>query len=284
MGGSLLLLLIYSSVIYVLYSYTNYDDIAIPISVPTVLGTAISILLGFRTGSAYDRWWEARKIWGSIINDSRTLVRQATAFISEQNKVADVKIIAQRQIAWCYSLKNSLRGLEQPLEVKSYLDNREFSEVNKQMNVSNAILAKHDEQLASIFRQGNIDSFHFAIIDQTLKGLCDHMGKAERIKNTVFPMQYSSITRWTILLFLIILPFGMVKTVGSFVIPITLIVGFFFYLIHIIAHYLQDPFENREADIPMTSICRTIEINLLEMIGEEEPPKPISPDARGVLM
>ena len=284
LGPSIIFLVIYSSAIYFLYEFTGYDDIAIPLSVPTVLGTAISILLGFRTSSAYDRWWEGRKIWGAIINDSRTLVRQSIGFIVGKEKSDHIKMIAHRQIAWCYSLNHSLRNLSVPEEVNKYLGTKEYDSISSQTNMPNGILKFHEEYLSSIYQNQNIESYHFTAMDQTLKGLCDHMGKCERIKKTVFPLQYSIIARWAIFLFLLILPFGMVSVVGPFVVPITIIVAFFFLLIEKIAFYLQDPFENREADVPLSSICRTIEINLLEMIDEKDIPETLLPNERGILM
>ncbi len=102
---------VYATLVFYLFSYQNWHFLSFPISITTILGTALSLLLGFRTNSAYDRWWEARKNWGEIVNDSRTLVRQAKAFIEapdpEKNEL--VSNIAHLQIAWCYALANSLR-------------------------------------------------------------------------------------------------------------------------------------------------------------------------------
>ena len=274
---------LYSAAVYSLYEDGGID-IAIPLSVPTVLGTAISILLGFRTSSAYGRWWEARKIWGAIINNSRTLVRQAIGFFSHADAANDVKALAKKQIAWCYALNSSLRGLEMPSQLDTYLDDKDRERVMNQDNRPNAILQLEEEQLARVYQLGGMDSYQFTAMDRTLKDLCDDMGMSERIKKTVFPVQYGTFTRWAIFIFMVILPFGMVGEVGVFSIPITTIVVFFFMMIEGIARYLQDPFENRPADTPMTSICRTIEINLLEMVGQAEVPAKISPDERGILM
>ena len=274
---------LYSAAIFSLYDDAGLG-IAIPLSVPTVLGTAISILLGFRTSSAYSRWWEARKIWGAIINNSRTLVRQCIGFFRHNERINDIKAFAHMQIAWCYALNFSLRGLEMPSEVKKYLGEENSSKATRHDNVPNAILQLQEEKLAQVYDSNGIDSYQFVAIDKTLKDLCDDMGMGERIKKTVFPVQYGTFTRWAILIFMIILPFGMVGSVGVFSIPITTIVVFFFFLIEGIARYLQDPFENRPSDIPMTTICRTIEINLLEMVKEEEIPEKLLPDERGILM
>jgi putative membrane protein len=141
-----------------------------------------------------------------------------------------------------------------------------------------------EDQIAAIFRRGNIDSFHFGMLDQTLKALCDHMGKCERIKNTVFPVHYSFFIRLAVMIFALLLPLELVEFLGIYTIPITFATISFISVIELIANYLQDPFENRPGDIGMTSICRNIEINLLQMAGEKEVPQELKPDAKGIVM
>jgi len=281
---AVLFITIYSALVYLLYEKSPYGHIAIPLSVSTVLGTAISILLGFRTSAAYDRWWEARKIWGAIINDSRTLVRQGIGFISGEDKDNDLKVLSEKQIAWCYALNHSLRGLPMPQTVKDYLTDEEFGQVSGTDNIPNAILKIEEEIIAKIYRKQGLDTYQFTAMDRTLKALCDHMGMCERIKKTVFPIHYSLFTRLAIMIFMVLLPFGMVESVGILVIPITLVVILFFSMIDIIARFMQDPFENKPTDTPMSTICRTIEINLLQMTNVTDTPEPLKPDARGILM
>ena len=139
-------------------------------------------------------------------------------------------------------------------------------------------------RLSKLHQQDLINTYQFVAMDETLKRLCDEMGKCERIKNTVFPVQYSIYTRHGIILFILMLPFGMLESTGPFVILISFLVTFFFAMIEAIAHYLKDPFENKGSDIPMTALCNTIEINILQMIGASELPAKIIPDSKGVLM
>jgi putative membrane protein len=201
--------------------------LAIPLSIETILGTAISILLGFRTGAAYERWWEARKIWGSIINESRTLIRQAIGLISSDNtKENEVYRLVRYQIAWCYALTSSLRNLPLSSEVKSKLSTEEYTRLSSHVNTPNAILKFMQEQLARLFRAGKVDSYHFALMDQTLRALCDKMGKCERIKNRVFPVYYSFITQMAIIIFALLLPFSLVEKVGAYLVTILFVLGF----------------------------------------------------------
>ena len=183
----------YVTAVYVAYAYLGFKNIDIKMSIATVLGFAVALLLGFRTSASYDRWWEARKIWGGIINESRTLVRQTIGFIDQDTISDEVRQMAYYQIAWCISLKNSLRNLN-PLDgVEVFLSNAEIAALQGKSNVPSEILKLQTKLNAGFKKRGEIDSFQFVSIDQTMKDLCTHMGKAERIKKTVFPTQYLSL-------------------------------------------------------------------------------------------
>jgi putative membrane protein len=278
-------LTLYSAVIYILYAYLEHHHITISFSVSAIMGTAIAILLGFRTSAAYDRWWEARKVWGSIINDSRTLIRQAIGFISpSDHKESDIVKLTRYQIAWCYALTTSLRKLPLSEQVKSNLSDIDYNTVTSQLNVPNAILKLMEKQLASLHRNNQLDPFHYGLMDQTIKDLCDHMGKCERIKNTVFPVHYGFFIRLSIIIFALLLPLELVEFLGILIIPVTFAVILFISVIESIADYLQDPLENRPADISMTTISRMIEINLMQMTGIKNVPPPLQPDKKGILM
>ena len=274
----------YLVAVYIAYEHLNVKNIDIKMSIATVLGFAVALLLGFRTSAGYDRWWEARKIWGGIVNDSRSLVRQLSSYYQGKNKEEDVARMANYQIAWCYALKNSLRRLDPLDSLENYLSPEEIERISKVSNKHNEILKLMNEHLAEMREKDLIDGFQLITIDNTLRQLCDHMGKSERIKSTVFPTQYRSYIHRGIIIFTIMLPYGMLFSTGPLVILICLIVSFFFFMLENIAFSLQDPFENRDSDIPMTALCRTIEINLLQMIGSDQVPDPVKPDDRGVLM
>ena len=138
--------------------------------------------------------------------------------------------------------------------------------------------------LSQIRAKGKIDEYQFVSVDATLKRLCDSMGMCERINNTVFPVQYRTYARMGIWIFTLMLPYGMLYSTGPFMIIICFFAALFFMMIDNIANYLQDPFMNRPSDTPMTALSRTIEINLMQMISEENIPSPIKPDENGVLM
>ena len=281
-----LFMVFYTTILFVIFHLVSYKNINIPLSIPTVLGTAISLMLGFRTNAAYNRWWEARQVWGSIVNDSRTLIRQAQGFIAKSYPNRDTIILklAQMQIAFNYTLSNDLRKLNTDKELDKYLTGEEKEFVKSHDNQHNAILLLEQKLLSEIYEHKGMHTYQFTSMDQTLKSICDSMGKCERIKNTVFPVQYGYYLRYAIFIFMCLLPIGLMKDLGILVIPVSMIVVFFFAMIDAIAKFLQDPFENKKSDTPMTALCRTIEINLLQMSGQKNVPKTLTPDKAGILM
>lgn len=283
-GKLLIIYMLYVIGVWVAYSPLGIEEIDIKMSIATILGFTVSLLLGFRTAASYDRWWEARKVWGGIVNDSRTLIRQGIAFTGNGEIHNEVRQLAHYMIAWCYALKNGLRKIDPLSEVGAYLTEDEKKILANKNNKHNEILKLMELKLREIRDSDKIDSFQHVAMDNSLKQLCDHMGKCERIKNTIFPQRYRGYTHRGIVIFLIMLPYGMLFSTGPFSIAICSVVAFFFLMIESIAYSLQDPFSNEGSDTPMNNLTRVIEINILEMINAENIPDPILPDKKGVLM
>lgn len=269
----------YAALVFYLYHYQQWHFLEFPISIITILGTALSLLLGFRTNSAYDRWWEARQIWGAIVNDSRTLVRQCLVFSEEKDpdKSARIAHMVNLQIAWCHTLAHSLRRQPVMVTANLYLTETEMAYVSEHDNIPNAILLLIENEIAEMYRQGHITQLFFQNLDETVQRLCDAMGKCERIKNTVFPTQYSFFVHLTIFIFTIILPMGLIGSIGRIAIPITFVISSLFFYVESISYVMQNPFEGNRNDIPMTSLSRTIEINLLQLIDARHIPDKILP-------
>lgn len=268
----LALVILYATAFAILHHYNNGFSVEIPIAVPTIVGTIISLLLAFKSNQAYDRWWEARIVWGGIVNDSRTLVRQLIAYYNDLDwsvEAAEFKErFARRQAAWCYSLSQSLRGKDPVKPIESLLDPEEIRFIKNHKNVPNAILMLHATDLKKANKEGRLGTYKQVEIDNTLTRLCDGMGKCERIKNTVFPVTYSMYTRFTLWVFIILLPFSVASTVGWLQVPVVATISAAFFLIEKMAIHLQDPFESRPTDTPMVTISNTIETNLMQMVHE----------------
>jgi putative membrane protein len=245
-------------------------------SIPAFLGTAISILLSFKIGQSYDRWWEARKVWGAIVNDSRSLVMQSQTFVGKEDSSA-IKRIAYRQIAWCYILGRSLRGLDPLKGMDAYLSPEDLEHISKQSNKPLAIIQLNSLELERLKTMNLLTDYKQVQLDSTLVRLCASMGKTERIKNTVFPTKYRMFLHLSIYLFVICLTIATSATSALpfyFGFPLIMSIATIFFMLEGTAYNLQDPFENRPSDTPITAIARTIEINIRELLQEEEIPKP----------
>jgi putative membrane protein len=248
---------------------------------PAIMGSSISLLLSFTISQSYERWWEARKIWGTIVNDSRTLVLQVRSFVQMEQVLpltpAELlHTLAHRQIAWCYGLGEALRGLDPTATLAGHLPAAELAYVARFTNKPLALLALHTEQVQRLFQQQAINSFQQVQLDATLVRLCEAMGQAERIKNTVFPTNYRQLVRFFIYLFLGTLSLSLVETIGLWEVPVLLTFAFSFFLVERTARYLQDPFSNAPTDTPVTAIARTVEIDLRELLNEASVPAPLA--------
>ena len=250
----------------------------IPVSVPAFIGTAISIILSFKLSQSYDRWWEARKIWGGIVNESRNLVLQAQAFVKPPD-VDDIRIIGFRQIAWCYCLGQSLRGLNATDSLDKYLSAADLEHVSKHNNKPLAILQLNAVHLSTLRDKDAIDIRSHIHINSTLVNLTNAMGMAERIKSTVFPVTYRLFLHWMIYLFTIVLSLALYELSWYFEFPLLLAFSCSFFLLERAATQLQDPFENNPTDTPVTTIARNIEINIRQLLNETEIPQALSPHA-----
>ncbi|HAF34092.1 MULTISPECIES: bestrophin family protein [Sphingobacterium] len=262
-----ILISIFAISIGVVDMHPTFKKVSLPLSIPALIGTAVSLLLAFRTAQSYERWWEARTIWGAIVNDSRNLLRQFIQYAPESPRY-EIKEFVDRQIIWTYALGESLRKLEFSPKVQAYLH---FHGI-KATNIPNAILDRHSNAIRHLAFSGAITDIQQVQLNETIGRLCDSMGKCERIKNTVFPRSYSMMVHTLIYVFAAILPFGLEDSQLTIEIVMTMIIPILFIAIEKTAIIMQDPFEGTPVDTPMTSLAQTIEINLLEMIGEIDIP------------
>ncbi|MBS1603316.1 MAG: hypothetical protein JST42_11655 [Bacteroidetes bacterium] len=288
----------YTIGVAILYKVFHFTHLAIPLAIPMIMGTVISLLLAFRSNQAYDRWWEARTIWGAIVNDSRSLARQINTFIQSPGHSRDghrfdhnrdgspfdhdadpdtphneqvhffKSRLIRRQIAWCYSLSRSLRGQDAIFGIEKYVSRGDIQFVKNFNNTPMSLLDLHAYDLRKALNNGLISSYQQVELDRTLSKLCDSMGKCERIKNTIFPATYSLYIHFSLLFFFLLLPFAVVDFFGFMSVPVVIAISAVFFLIEKMAIHLQDPFENKPTDTPMTAICFTIERDLKQMISE----------------
>lgn len=241
--------------------------------IPTVLGTAIAFFIGFNNNQAYDRWWEARKIWGAIVNDSRSLARNLINFVDDEEAA---KRMVYRHISFVYALKANLRNTVDEIYTK-YLTNFDKLEVERHSNIHNAILNIQAMELQKLYKENKIDGFKLMEINEMLVKLTDSMGACERIKNTIFPTTYSYLTKVFIWLFVVCFTLVISQDMGYWSIFMGWLIGFVFVSTQINGMRLVNPFNINAAGLPLNNISRTIEINLLQMLNETDVPEPIKP-------
>jgi putative membrane protein len=267
------LLTLYSTAVFVAHTYFNFPGVSIPIAIPGILGTIISLLLAFRSNQAYDRWWEARNLWGRIVNDSRSFARQVLTFVDntydEEEKRTIKERMIKRQMAWCYSLSQHLRGQNGHSNISNFISEEEKQAIASASHVPLALMEQHANDLRLLLRQNWINEYQQVTMDETLTQFSNSMGGCERIKNTVFPVTYSVYIHFLVLLFVMLLPFALIELFGIFQIPLVVAISSSFFLIEKMAIHLQDPFENKPTDTPTTTISRSIEQNLRQLLKDE---------------
>ncbi|WCT14787.1 bestrophin family protein [Mucilaginibacter jinjuensis] len=269
------LLALYSTTVYVVHTYYHIPLVSIPVAVPSILGTVISLLLAFRSNQAYNRWWEARTLWGAIVNDSRSFARQVLSFIDNTYDDADKKAMKERmikrQMAWCHSLSQHLRGQSAQPELKRLLSDEERQSVADVHHIPLALMEHHANDLRLLQRMNWINDYQQVAMDDTLTRFSNSMGGCERIKNTVFPVTYSFYIHIMVLFFVMLLPYTLIEFFGVFQIPLVVAISSSFFLIEKMAIHLQDPFENKPTDTPTTTISRNIERDLKMLLKDESP-------------
>lgn len=258
----------------------------LPVGPVSILGGALAIFLGFRNNSAYDRWWEARKIWGGIVNASRTFGSFIISFSSENFSSKDVsqeeveawrKDLIYRHIAWLYSLKMHLRKLNYWENLEKYLSEDEIEEIRKYHNKPAQLLHIQNLKLQEGYDKKITEDFRHMELANIIKELFRLQGMSERIKSTIFPYYYNYFTGVFLWLFIICLPFALAPEMGLATIPMSSAIAFVFTILEKSGATTEDPFEGRASDTPISTITRNIEIDLLEMLRSKTVPAPIEP-------
>ena len=294
-------------------SYVLKIDLSLPWQPIGVIGIAVAFYLGFKNNSSYDRTWEARKVYGGIVNDSRSFGAAVTAFVHGPNEKSIKKELIYRHVAWLTALRHQLRlsrpwehteerlnSLYAPMvcedyenklhkELQQYLTEEEINEINGKANRATQILKNQSVRLQALRDQGYYEDFRHMEFHNLVTLLYAGQGKAERIKNFPFPRQYASTAVWLTFVFCALVPFGLSGLFqGSFwteaiAIFISAMIIWIFFLMEKIGDYSENPFEGTYNDVPITSIPIAIEIDLRQMIDDENIPNPVE-DQMGFLM
>lgn len=264
-------MIFFCSLVYVIDQYIFIKTV-LPIAYPSLMGTAIAFFIGFNNNQAYGRWWEARIIWGGLVNDSRSWARSLIAYSS--NHVLAERMI-RRHLAFLYTLSTSLRRDEVDTSYAEYLTPFELSSLEPKYNRANQILQHQATDLHELHQSGAIGEFVFANLNTLLQNFCDGMGKSERINNTVYPITYVYFTQLFIWLFIALITMSTSQLIGGLSVVLGWLMGFVFNAIHINGMNLMNPFSDNPSGVPINSITRNIEINLLQMLKSPQIPDPV---------
>ena len=311
----ILIFLIFDSIPVILYHFLGWEWLSIPWQPISLIGIAVAFYLGFKNNSSYERLWEARKIWGGIVNASRSFTVMARDFINndqvtekrnEETLAAIRRKVVHRHVAWLRSLAIELRkvkkwehhdkryvqlrellgvayGESQFDQLKPYLSQEDFQYIMSKGNRSSHLLSQQSRHLMQLREEGLLEHFRHLEMQGLITEFYTLQGKSERIKNFPFPRQYASINYIFVILFIILLPFGMLNVFTAMeqsgwiwaAIPFSLIGSWVFWLMEMIGDYSENPFEGLHNDVPITSMAIGIERDIRQMLDETDLPEPL---------
>lgn len=262
------------------YSIQEYTLTTTPF---LLIGVALGVFLGFRNNASYDKFWEGRKLWGSLINTARNLARQ-TCFLIDSAQDADAaqcfrEVFVKRIIAYAHALRCHLRNEDPLKEIELFLPPEDLDKALASSHRPLAILRQLGQDLATARTRGWLDEHSYPAIDTQLNELTSILGGCERIRNTPLPFSYSVLIHRIVAAYCLFLPFGLVETTGTLTPVVVMMISYAFFELDAIGDEIENPFGLQPNDLPLTAISRAIEINLLESIGapnHREPLKPIN--------
>ncbi|MFW2850793.1 bestrophin family protein [Sphingomonas sp. TX0543] len=274
----LAILFVWDVAVTIVYFVLPFRAPSLPL---TLFGSALALFLGFRSNSAYQRWWEGRVLWGAMINASRSLSRQARNFLNFPEAHDLRRTIVLRQLAYVNALRCQLRRQPVDGEVLRFLSKGEAEPALARVNIANGLLDGTGRRIDDARRRGWIDTILQSRLEATLVDIANAQGGMERLKNTPLPTQYRFMPTLFAHVFCVLLPIGLVESLG-FATPLgSTVAGLMFLAVLRIGDDLVDPFSNTVHDVPLSAMCRTIEIDLLQSLGDEAP-APLAPE-RGIL-
>lgn len=301
----------------VMYQTLEWEWLKLPWQPISLIGIAVSFYLGFKNNSSYDRLWEARKIWGGIVNASRSWTVMARDFVNVPEARVQLgadglkelqRTLVHRHVAWLralclqmrqprdwehFRLKNdqNFRELADTTyhvdkfdTMQPYLSEADYVYLLTKGNKASHLLALQSKQLMELRKQEILDGFRHQQMQDLITEFYTLMGKSERIKNFPFPRQYAGVNFYFVFLFIALIPFGLLDLLAGthgvavwLVIPLSLVTSWVFLTMEMIGDYSENPFEGLYNDVPIVNISRGIEIDIRQMLEETELPAPTQP-------
>jgi putative membrane protein len=259
----------------------GYLETPLTLQALTLTGLALGIFLGFRNNTAYDRFWEGRRIWGAITNVSRTFTRDTLTALARDEDGLPSEVQrrqAHRLLAFVHALRAALRDQTDIEALRPYLSDGDRQALTGHQNVPNAILLLLSDEHRRLRAAGQLSEFWSVQLANHLASLTDAQGGCERIQTTPIPHSYSILIHSIVALYVFALPFGLVVDLHYFTPIMVLMVAYTFLGLDAVGDELEDPFGEDLNDLALTTISRNIEINVRQALGEREVPPPIRPD------
>lgn len=242
---------------------------AVPFS---LVGVALAIFLGFRNNASYDRYWEARKLWGKLLIDARNATRQYVSFVP-----GDARPFVQGLAAYVHAVRHQLRQSDNQSDLQRLLPPALLPQVADRRAPALQIMMWLADQLRQRRESGELTPILAAELDRSLSGLNEAFGGCERIAYTPLPFTYSVILHRTVYLYCLMLPFGLLDSIGIMTPLMVTFVAYTFFAIEALSDEIEEPFGTSPNDLALDAMAVNIEIALLEMLGDRDLPKPLQP-------
>lgn len=309
--------LAFDTLVVALYYFLKIEWLALPWQPISLIGIAVAFYLGFKNNSSYERLWEARKIWGGIVNTSRSFTVMATNFVNNDeatDRISDKQLhnhrksLVYRHVAWVHALTIQMRkqklwehtskgdtqfkeilgttySIKQFDKLKDYIPEEEFQHIMSKGNQASHLLNSQTKEMMKLRQAGLIEHFRHLEMQSLITELYSLQGMSERIKNFPFPRQYATVNFLFTVLFIVLLPFGMLSVfVGMpsdlfiwLAIPFSVVGSWVFWTMEMIGDYSENPFEGLFNDVPIKQMAIGIEIDIRQMLDETDLPEPLQP-------
>ena len=245
----------------------------------SLIGLTLAIFLGFRNSTSYARYWEARTLWGTVLNGSRTLVRQALTLTSDQKSTA---VLVNRLCAFPHAMKHQLRRTDARADLEKFLPPDECNRVASAAFPANMTLLLVGEWLGERLRGGSIQPVMETSFERPLEVLTAAIGGCERIASTPIPFTYSVIVHRSVYLYCFWLPFGLLDAIGTMTPVIVCFIAYTFFALEALGAEIEDPFGEAPNDLALNAMAHMIETSLLEMVNEK--PRTIRPEVKDFVL
>ncbi|ODT56483.1 MAG: hypothetical protein ABS59_00895 [Methylobacterium sp. SCN 67-24] len=233
-----------------------------------LLGVALSIYLGFRNNAAYDRWWEARKLWGQLVFEIRNFSRAATAMIPDRGELRPLLMDA---LAFCHFLRGELRRVDTREAARPFVGDA-VDEIHAATNRPDAVMRRMGQKIGALKRAGALEAMDYRILDERLSAIAALQAGCERIMGTPLPFAYTLLLQRTAYIFCLLLPFGLAASAGWATPLFTGLIAYTFFGLDALSEELEDPFGMEANDLALDGLCRVCEISVFEALGETPPP------------